>query len=279
MDYGWDIFSLDYRVDVPISTIITPDSMETYLKIFSFLWRIKRVDYSLNSTWRRHMNVEHAVRTLREIAGDLHKCHLLRNEMVHFISNFQYYIMFEVLEYSWQELVKEMKQASDLDVVIGAHSKYLSYITDKLLLTSFSENLQKDLKNLLEVILRFCRIQDHIYITALENASRKSNSEAAQYGSELRDKFGLDEEEQQEEEETPPVDYRLSPEIKQQLEMIAEDYSSLFKSFTNQLSKRDDENLRFLTFRFDFNGYYERKERGAVSPKASDNFASEDNEN
>ena len=36
--------------------------------------------------------------------------------------------MFEVLEFSWEELVKAMKhKAQDLDEIIAAHDKYLKY--------------------------------------------------------------------------------------------------------------------------------------------------------
>jgi gamma-tubulin complex component 3 len=267
---------MDYKLDVPISTIVTPEVMETYLKFFSFLWRIKRIEHSLNSVWRRHMNVEHAVRSLREIAGDLHKCHTLRNEMLHFISNLQYYIMFEVLEYSWDELVKDMKQATDLDVLIAAHSKYLNYINEKLFLTSSTEPIQKDLKNLLEVILRFCRIQDHIYVTALDQSTKKNKRDQSKYEKEMQEKWGIEPETDNSREEKKEK-YQLSPEIKTQLSALTDDYNSLFKSFTGLLSKNDDENLRFLTFRFDFNGYYEKRERKSQSPRSTDTLNVEDN--
>ncbi|KAF9896463.1 Gamma-tubulin complex component 3, partial [Lobosporangium transversale] len=42
-DSGWDVFSLDYHVDSPINTILTPVAMHQYLKMFNFLWRLKRV--------------------------------------------------------------------------------------------------------------------------------------------------------------------------------------------------------------------------------------------
>ena len=51
---GWDIFSLDYVIDAPLSTLLSPDAMKSYLRIFNFLWRIKRVDYSLNQVWLAH---------------------------------------------------------------------------------------------------------------------------------------------------------------------------------------------------------------------------------
>ena len=50
-DNGWDVFSLDYNVDAPLNTILTPEVMKGYLKIFNLLWRLKRVDHSLSQTW------------------------------------------------------------------------------------------------------------------------------------------------------------------------------------------------------------------------------------
>lgn len=51
---GWDIFSLDYNIDTPIKTLLNPDAMRSYLKIFNMLWKIKKVDYSLNKVWFGH---------------------------------------------------------------------------------------------------------------------------------------------------------------------------------------------------------------------------------
>jgi hypothetical protein len=66
--------------------------------------------------------------------------------------------------------------------------------------------------------------------------------------------------------------FSLATEMKSQVKSISEEYSLLFKAFTNLLAKQSDENLRFLTFRFDFNGYYE--ERKAL--KVADSFVAED---
>lgn len=119
---GWDVFSLDYHVDVPINTVFTPSVMNTYLKIFNFLWRIKRVEHSLSSTWRTQIISTHTIAATRsvnflsdlilnrEIIGQIHQYYIQRNEMLHFMSNLQHYIMFEVLEYSWDMLVKDMKK-------------------------------------------------------------------------------------------------------------------------------------------------------------------------
>ena len=60
----------------------------------------------------------HQAHVLRLLRGDksMHGCHLLRNEMIHFVYNLQYYLMFEVLECSWQTLLEELDAASDVSI-------------------------------------------------------------------------------------------------------------------------------------------------------------------
>ena len=90
--------------------LLGPQVMESYLRIFNFLWKLKRVEYSLTSTWRRHMTTSRMTASrpltsgleLSDLRKDFHKGHLLRNEMIHFVYNLQYYMMFEVAETSWE---------------------------------------------------------------------------------------------------------------------------------------------------------------------------------
>jgi len=45
---GWDIFSLEYDARVPLDTVF----MKMYLKVFNFLWKLKRVDHFLIGVWK-----------------------------------------------------------------------------------------------------------------------------------------------------------------------------------------------------------------------------------
>jgi gamma-tubulin complex component 3 len=54
-ELGWDVFTLEYKVDAPLDTVLDGKSMEEYFKMFRHLWQIKRVEYSLNTVWRRLM--------------------------------------------------------------------------------------------------------------------------------------------------------------------------------------------------------------------------------
>ena len=52
-EIGWDVFTLEYKVDAPIDTVLDSDNMIKYLKVFSHLWKMKRVEGLLSGGWMR----------------------------------------------------------------------------------------------------------------------------------------------------------------------------------------------------------------------------------
>ncbi|CAG8502131.1 11284_t:CDS:10 [Cetraspora pellucida] len=150
---GWDVFSLDYHVDSPINTIFTPHAMQQYLQLFNFLWRLKRVEHDLSSTWRRNMASARNLYQIEELKKDINTSRFVCSEMIHFTCQLQYYILFEVIECSWDELVKDCTKSGDLDSLIEAHNKYLTNVTTKVFLGT--SNNQDELHNFnLKEILR-----------------------------------------------------------------------------------------------------------------------------
>ncbi|PRP86999.1 gamma-tubulin complex component 3 [Planoprotostelium fungivorum] len=237
---GWDHFSLDFRVKKPVNTILTTSAMASYVNAFRFLWRIKRVEHSLS--------------TLKKQARrPLYTTHFLRNEMVHFIHNLQYYIMFEVLEVSWQDFEKDMKSARNLDELIVAHQKYLSTIEQKALLAETNNNLEllRRLDALLNNILRFCQLQDQLYKFLEQEDSKKRSSSLKS----------------QKKKQEPATNKVVVDEgLTEELILISEQYQRNLKSFTSLLGNQPTEQLRYFTYRLDFNEYYEKKDRKNVGP-------------
>ena len=66
-----------------------------------------------------------------ELGPVLHQCHVIAAEMVHFVQQVQYYINFEVLECSWDELLNKVTQAEDLDCIIRAHEIFLDTVISR----------------------------------------------------------------------------------------------------------------------------------------------------
>lgn len=170
-DRGWDVFSLEYDARVPLDTLFTESVMARYLRIFNFLWKLRRVEHALIGAWKAmkpncitsnsFTKLQHAVKL--QLLSTLRRCQVLWDEMNHFVTNLQYYIMFEVLEVSWSNFSNEMEAAKDLDDLLAAHEKYLHSIFEKSLLGERSQSLSKSLFVLFDLILRFRSHADRLY--------------------------------------------------------------------------------------------------------------------
>ena len=110
-EIGWDVFTLEYRMDSPLDVVVGPWAQKQYLKIFNFLWRIKRVEFSLGQIWGKCMTGSRGV--LRSCDDDAELSETWKRArgglagMVHFIGQLQYYILFEVIESGWEALRRE----------------------------------------------------------------------------------------------------------------------------------------------------------------------------
>jgi gamma-tubulin complex component 3 len=148
-DIGWDCFTLEYKIDAPVDVVVTEWGNRQYLKVFNFLWRIKRVEFALSSTWRKCMTGSRGVLQTsdEEVLLTWKSTRGVLAEMVHFVGQLQYYILFEVIESSWTELQTNIrKDDCTLDDLINAHTKYLTSITHKGLLGARRRQYHDSLK-------------------------------------------------------------------------------------------------------------------------------------
>ncbi|ONK66166.1 uncharacterized protein A4U43_C06F4810 [Asparagus officinalis] len=259
-DRGWDVFALEYGARVPLDTVFTASVMKRYHRIFNFLWKLKRVEHALIRVWKTvkpnciiscSLAKEPAVRV--QFVSVLRRCQVIWNEMNHFVTNFQDYIMFQVLEVSWARFSEEMDAAKDLDDLLAAHDKYLGSIVEKSLLGERSQGIIKTLFVLFDHILKFRSLADRWFerIYELQNRGKSSRAKSKdlsksgswfdggrksmiQLAGDFLKKMGED------------------------LDVIAKDYSSSLDAFISQLPLQQHVDLKFLLFRLDFTEYYSR---------------------
>ncbi|XP_076946952.1 gamma-tubulin complex component 3-like [Bidens hawaiensis] len=255
-DTGWDVFRLDYAVQVPLNTVFTESTMSSYLKIFSFLWKIRRVEYSILGAWKTmkpnvigsHVFTKFPKAVGSQIILTSRKCHVIWDEMNNFVMNLQSYIMFEVLEVTWSTFCDEMEAVKDLDDLIAAHEKYLVTIIEKSLLGENSENLYKNLLKLFDVISHFTSIADRLYEFRTRYFETKKTKTFKSKGLET-DPWLKD--------GRKAVTQRANEFLNivgQDLDAVSKEYSSVLKGFITQLPKHVD--LKFLMFRLDFTEFY-----------------------
>ncbi|KAL2866983.1 tubulin gamma complex associated family protein [Aspergillus lucknowensis] len=191
-EIGWDCFTLEYKIDAPVDVVITPWGSTQYLKVFNFLWRVKRVEFSLGSTWRRCMTGARGVlgSVDDKVGSDWKRARCAIAEMIHFVCQLQYYILFEVIESSWDQLQASIsKPGCTLDDLIEAHTKYLNSITHKGLLGSStssktsSNNKQEEgflsqLHQILKIMLAYKDAVDGLYSFSVAEFTRRQELSA-----------------------------------------------------------------------------------------------------
>ncbi|KAM9334001.1 gamma-tubulin complex component 3 isoform 2-T2 [Symphorus nematophorus] len=259
-DTGWDVFSLDYHVDGPIATVFTRECMGHYLRVFNFLWRAKRMEYTLTDIWKGQMCNAKLLKTMPELSGVLHQCHILASEMVHFIHQMQYYITFEVLECSWDELWNKVQQAQDLDHIIAAHEVFLDTIISRCLLDNNSRSLLNQLRAIFDQIIEFQSAQDSLYRSALEELTLRLQYEEKKKQREEEGQWGVTAEQEAEEKKRIQEFQETIPKMRSQLRILTHFYQSIVQQFLVLLMTSSDESLRFLSFRLDFNEHYRARE-------------------
>lgn len=152
-EIGWDVFTLEYRVDPPIDTLISSEAMVNYMKLFSYIWKVKRIESTLTKCWMRIAGGSRTFLKLRgkislkyhtsqtistcflDLESNWHRIRLIIGEMIHIIRQMQMHIQIEVVEVRWQNLLAFInKGQGDLDSLIAAHKLYLEELVNKTLM-------------------------------------------------------------------------------------------------------------------------------------------------
>jgi gamma-tubulin complex component 3 len=297
-EIGWDVFTLEYKIDAPVDVIVTPFGSKQYLKVFNFLWRVKRVEFALGSTWRRCMTGARGVlaSVSDKVGSDWKKARGAIAEMIHFVNQLQYYILFEVIESSWNDLQAALrKPESTLDDLIQAHARYLTSITRKGLLGSSSVDFTGQLHELLKVMLGYKEAVDGLYSFSIAEFTRRQEMSArietrtaeGRWGVTEKDKDGLADSDtstlnlpgtkrrpRPTDADSPfPVllqpaggnEDDVLPALRIRLENLKADFKASVNVLLGDLYHQPDVDMRWLAMVMNFNDVYQpvrRKKRG-----------------
>lgn len=292
-EIGWDVFTLEYKIDAPVDVIVTPFGSKQYLKVFNFLWRVKRVEFALGSTWRRCMTGARGVlgTVSDQVSADWKKARCAMAEMVHFVNQLQHYILFEVIESSWIELQKALnKPECTLDDMIEAHAKYLNNITRKGLLGSQSIDFTGQLHELLKTMLAYKDAVDGLYSFSVAEFTRRqehaakieTRTAAGRWGLSEKDTFGSSSPDpftgprkvsrQDPDSPFPPPLLKIGngpsteqhdvlPALQKRLSLLTEDFKSKISVLLGDLVHSPDGELKMLAVNINFNEVYKPERR------------------
>ncbi|XP_042336111.1 gamma-tubulin complex component 2 isoform X2 [Sceloporus undulatus] len=130
---GLEAFSFDYLVKWPLSLIINRKALTRYQMLFRHMFYCKHVERQLCSVW---ISSKAAKRSSLHSSKWFAGAFTLRQRMLNFVQNIQYYMMFEVMEPTWHVLEKNLKSASNIDDVLIHHTSFLDNCLKDCMLTN-----------------------------------------------------------------------------------------------------------------------------------------------
>ncbi|SCU80332.1 LAMI_0B01816g1_1 [Lachancea mirantina] len=111
---GWDVFTLDYVIGNPLSLVLNVDDNDgrkQYLRMFNFLWRIKRNNYVFQREWKRKNALVRDFKKLkrsgflvRDIIAKLNKVDILRNQFLHFLRKIEFHCLQNIVQKGFVKL-------------------------------------------------------------------------------------------------------------------------------------------------------------------------------
>lgn len=170
---GIDSFSLDYRVEWPLSLVISRQTIIKYQILFRHLFFCKYVECQLCEAWvHQHTAKELSVQVAMRVS------YCLRQRMLHFVQNLVYYVTVEVLEPRWHEMKQKLRKASTVDEVLSYHNDFLDCCLKESLLTN--PVLIRLLTKLMTTCLLFSNKVKNFYATSSLQSDKESRVSAVQ---------------------------------------------------------------------------------------------------
>lgn len=135
----------------PLSLIFNERVIASYQMLFRQLLFCKHVERSLCRVWI----CDKAVKLLPRTEGSGYLCAFsLRQRMLFFTQNLEYYMMAEVIEPQWLKFLDRMQKVNNIDDVLTEHWSYLNCCLKDCMF--MNPVLLKTIRRLMNVCLEFC---------------------------------------------------------------------------------------------------------------------------
>ncbi|XP_050370751.1 uncharacterized protein LOC126788785 [Argentina anserina] len=134
--HSFNFLGLGYRVDWPISIVLTPDALKIYAKIFSFLIQVKLALFSLTDVWCQLKDLFHLASWNSH--SEEHEKELshfkalvkMRHQVHHFVSTLQQYVESQLSHVSWCRFLYSLKHK--VKDMMDLQSVHMAYLLDSL---------------------------------------------------------------------------------------------------------------------------------------------------
>ncbi|GAB4835355.1 Gamma-tubulin complex component 2 [Ancistrocladus abbreviatus] len=166
-----ETFSLSYKVQWPLSLVISRKALTKYQLIFRFLFHCKHVNRQLCGAWQVHQGVRAANMRGTPIA----RSSLLCRSMLKFVNSLLHYLTFEVLEPNWHVMRNRLDSAKSIDEVIQYHDLFLDKCLRECLL--LLPELLKKVEKLKLICLQYAAATQWLIASSIDVAKPVATSD------------------------------------------------------------------------------------------------------
>lgn len=266
-DKGWDIFTLQYTVHGPLATILELN-MGKYQELFKPLWKAKHTEFVLDNIWKQQMlNAKLLGSYYHELAPITNRLHANTSEMVHFIHQMQYYILFEVIECSWVAFIKRVQSAKALDDILEAHEQFLNAVRVGIFLDNETkQTLFLHLDIIYDSIMKLEEWQQFFYSEVFKEVQSRKQYESDIVDSEKSGRYGVTTEKRLERDQEKKLFEEIMSSMKKKLDGVGNSYEKYVNDFLLMLTSSKDQNLQRFGIRLDFNEFYKKRDQRLKHP-------------
>ncbi|XP_011080519.1 uncharacterized protein LOC105163762 isoform X2 [Sesamum indicum] len=147
--HSFDFLGLGYRIDWPVSIILTPAALKIYSEIFSFLIQVKLAVFSLSDVW-----CSLKCYRLEQHKGEVHQISILtetRHKINHFVSTLQQYVQSQLSQVSWYRFLHSLERK--VQDMLDLESVHMAYLTESLHIC-FLSNETRPIAGIIQNILQ-----------------------------------------------------------------------------------------------------------------------------
>lgn len=232
---GWESLTFIYEVKWPVSLILNKSSIMIYQLIFRYLFFCKYVERLLCKVW---IDNKAAKKLSRKVSNEYKSAWDLRQRMLLYVHNLEYYMMVEVIEPNWNLFIEKLHNVKNLDEVLECHNAFQTTCLVKCMLTSPQHF--KVIHSFLRKCIEFCLF--------IESCSEFKTSPAHQI----------------EVFEHDVVDFKKTESFSQKIasfnKALKQHFHYLFKTMVDKSLSKDINNEKIVDMlhRLDFNSYYKK---------------------
>lgn len=201
----------------------------------------------------------------KELNPVMYRLHLYTSEMIHFINQIQYYILFEVVECSWTKLLDKVQKATALDDILEAHNEFLHNVK----IGAFLEDnglIHGSLEAVFTASIKLEAWQDKFFEICLNELAARQQVETKVKSSNVHGKYGMTTESRLERDQNQKIFEMTISEANKSLEKIGTDYEYAVRQFLLLLTTHNDQDMLQFGIRLDFNEYYKNRDQRLGAP-------------